>query len=73
MTKYEESQQAKRILAGQFYAAPPYEGWAKLYVDAERGIPKAWYNDFIDELVSEDVHYRHQLEESVRYFGVHWV
>jgi hypothetical protein len=49
------------------------KGWARVYVEGEHPIPEKFRSDFYDELLSEDVEYRHALEESVRYFGVRWI
>lgn len=48
-------------------------GWAKVYVEAERPIPERWRNAFYDELTASDLDYRHRLEESLRWFGVRWI
>ncbi len=46
--------------------------WAKLWVEAEKTIPQHMKNDFLDELTSSNIEYRHALEESVRWFGVRY-
>ena len=51
---------------------PETQGWALLYVEAERPIPETWRNEFYDELCSPDDLYRTTLEQSIRYFGVRW-
>lgn len=47
-------------------------GWAIAYVKGEKPIPRMWYNDFLDELTSDNDEYRYALEASIRYFGVRW-
>ncbi len=76
MTKSEaekRNQLAKAVIELEGVWHNDHPRWALLYVEAERGIPKTWQNEFIDHLVSEDLEYRRQLEESVRWFGVRWV
>ena len=63
---------AKEVLMDFSFGAPHSPGWAKVYVEAEQPIPKLLTNEFIDELVSDDLEYRRELEESVRWFGVKW-
>jgi hypothetical protein len=46
--------------------------WGKMWVEAEKPIPKEFKSDFYDELTSNNVEYRHALEESIRWFGVRW-
>ena len=52
---------------------PSYEGWAKVYVQSERGIPEAWRNGFYDELTHTDEEYRKSLEQAIRVHGVRWL
>lgn len=49
---------------------PQEEGWAVVFVEAQKPIPEHWRNAFYDELFSENLVYRRELEESVRWFGV---
>lgn len=52
--------------------APHYEGWAQIYVMNEWIIPESWRDRFYDELVSEDLGYRRDLENEIRIHGVRW-
>ena len=63
----------EKLLTDFTFGAPQSLEWAKVYVEAEYPIPKFLTEHFIEELVSEDLEYRHKLEESVRWFGVRWV
>ena len=47
--------------------------WALDYVQAEKGVPKAWLNDFIEELSAGETEYKVELEASLRYFGIRWI
>jgi hypothetical protein len=49
------------------------KGWAKNFVEMNAGIPKSWYDEFLDEVTSTDDRYRKDLEHSLRVHGVRWV
>jgi hypothetical protein len=72
----ELNRKAKKLFESLHGAAhdgvPNVKGWAITYIEAEKPIPRVWYNDFLDELTSDNDEYRHALEASIRYFGVRW-
>lgn len=49
---------------------PNYSGWAHLYVEAQRPIPKKWKRAFERERASDNRAYAHALERSIATFGM---
>lgn len=49
------------------------KGWAKSFVEMNAGIPKAWYDEFLNEVTSSDDNYRKALEHSLRIHGIRWI
>ena len=55
------------------YNSYPNKGWALDFVKMEISVPRAWYDEFLDEVTSPDDRYRKALEHSLRVHGVKWV
>lgn len=51
---------------------PNYAGWAPLYVEAGRAIPKKWKDAFEGQLNSDNTKYTDALKMSIKTFGVKW-
>jgi len=49
---------------------PNYAGWARIYVEAQRPIPKKWERAFALERASDNRAYAHALERSIKTFGM---
>lgn len=49
---------------------PNYAGWARLYVEAGRAIPRKFRKAFDAELHSENKAYANALQKSINTFGV---
>ncbi len=49
---------------------PNYAGWARIYVQAGRPIPKKWKIAFAAEKASDNFLYREALENDIATFGV---
>ena len=47
-----------------------YSGWARDYVQAQRGIPKRFIPGFVRELLSDNRAYADALREDIVYFGL---
>jgi hypothetical protein len=48
---------------------PNYAGWARLYIEARRPIPKKWKSAFEAELSSDNQAYANALRRSIATFG----
>lgn len=48
---------------------PNYSGWARLYIEAQRPIPKKWRGAFESELASDNRAYADALARSIATFG----
>jgi len=68
-----KGQLAKAVIEFEGIWHNDHPRWALLYVEAERPVPLAWRDSFYDHLVSPDLEYRKQLEESLHWFGINWV
>ncbi len=48
---------------------PNYSGWARLYIEAQRPMPKKWHGAFERELASDNTAYADALRRSIATFG----
>jgi hypothetical protein len=48
---------------------PNYAGWARLYIEAQRPIPRKWRAAFERELASDNQAYANALRRSIATFG----
>ena len=62
--QYERSQ-GQKVSDG-----PNYAGWARVYVQARRVIPRKWHKAFEDELESDNTAYSNALKRDIEVFGV---
>lgn len=51
---------------------PNYAGWARIYIEAGRAIPRSWEEVFTAQRDSDNLEYAYQLERSIATFGIHW-
>jgi len=49
---------------------PDYAGWARIYVEGQKPIPKKWRAAFGRERASDNHAYAHALERSIKTFGM---
>jgi len=76
MTKYEAKERhdiSRKMLDFNDPLCSAKNSWGRIYVEAEELIPEEWKYAFIEELLSDDLEYRKQMEEAVQWFGVRWL
>ena len=64
---------AKKLIQNDDPLCCMKNSWGRVYVEAERPIPEKLRSDFYDELTSDNLEYRKELEDSIRWFGVRWL
>jgi hypothetical protein len=64
---------AKKLIQHDDALCRMKDSWGRVWVEAEQPIPEKLRSDFYDELTSDNLVYRKELEESVRWFGVRWL
>lgn len=51
---------------------PTTPGWAIVWINTETTVLEEWRDKFYEELVSQDLGYREELNQSIRDHGVRW-